>query len=89
MNKYLEKIAGVLPSYKRFGGIKGAVETAIGNPKDKARFANEKIKALKTAAGKVEQGGARKELAHGAGLVAGGTAAAVGAHALTKKKKND
>lgn len=88
MNKYLEKIAGILPSYKRFGGIKGAIETAVGNPEDKARFVNENIKRLRIAAGKAEQSKARKELAHGAGLIGAGTiASAAGIHALTKKSE--
>ena len=83
-NKYLTKIAAILPNFKQFGGVKGTVEAALQNPKDKARFANEGIKPLRLRKAQTEKKRALKEIGK-AGVI--GTGVAAGGYAVTKEKE--
>jgi|WetSurMetagenome_2_1015567.scaffolds.fasta_scaffold1216864_2 hypothetical protein len=87
-NKYLEKIAKIIPNFKQFGGVKGAIEATTQNPKDKARFAHKGIKDLRTGAAQEEKTKARKEVGKAVAIGATG-AATIGAGAAIANKKNN
>lgn len=90
-NKYLEKIAKVLPNFKQFGGIKGALETATLSTEHAGKFANPIFKNKRVAEAEAEKLLAKKELAKGVGLVAAGTLA-IGAavhHGMKEKAEEN
>ena len=88
-NKYLEKIAGILPNFKQFGGFKQTISEATSNPELAGKFSSKFSKARLVEAAKSSRSTARKELGKAVGLTGAGVVGAGVAASKLKGSKND